>query len=73
MCCIALFLKNLGSYSTKYTNIQSECVGNLAKIKLLEARIMAYYMRDTFIIPDLVDEYVGAVEDRWGNRVVTGV
>ena len=34
--------KNLegGSESTKYTNIQSKYVGNLAKIKLLEAYII---------------------------------
>ena len=34
---------------------------------------MDYDMRDTFIIPTLVGEYDGAVEDRWGNRAVTGV
>ena len=48
------------SESTKYTDIQSEYVGNLAKIKLLEACIMAYDMRGTFIVPILVDEYVAA-------------
>ena len=53
------------SESTNFTNIQSEYVGNLSKIKLLEACIMAYEMRDTFIIPTLVDEYSGAVEDHW--------
>ena len=42
------------SKSTKSTDIKSEYVGNLAKIKLLEARIMAYDMRDPFIIPTLV-------------------
>ena len=52
------FLKNLegGSKSTKYTNIQSECVGNLAKIKLLEDCIMAFDMRYLFIISTLIDE-----------------
>ena len=30
-------------------------------------------MRDPFYIPKLVDEYAGAVEDRWVNRVTTGV
>ena len=35
-----------GFKSTKYTDIQSEYVGNLAKIKLLEVRIMAYDMSD---------------------------
>ena len=34
---------------------------------------MAYYKRNNFIIPDLVDEYIGAVEDSWGKRVATGV
>ena len=34
---------------------------------------MAYDMIDPFIIPTLVDEYAGAVKDRWGNRVETGV
>ena len=67
--------KNLeGGYkSTKYTDIQSKYVGILAKIKLLEARIMAYDMRDPFIIPALLDEYNGAVKDRWGNCVATEV
>ena len=45
-----------GEYeSTKYTNIKSEYVGKLDKIKLLEARIMAYNMRDPFVILKLVD------------------
>ena len=30
-------------------------------------------MSDPFITPTLVDEYVGAVEDRWGNCAETGV
>ena len=34
---------------------------------------MAYDMIDPFIIPALVDDYAGSVEDRWGNRVATGV
>ena len=60
------------SKSTKYTDIQSDYVGNLAKIKLLKACIMVYEIRYPFIIPTLVDRYVGAVEDHWGNRVATG-
>ena len=69
------FAKNLeGSFeSTKYTGIKSEYVGNLDKTKLLEARIMAYDMRDPFITPTLVDEYSVAVEDNWGNHAMTGV
>ena len=59
--------------STKYTDMQSEYVGNLAKIRVLEARIMAYDMRDPFIIPTLVDEYAGAAEDLWGDCEATGV
>ena len=48
--------KNSEGYtkSTKYTNIQSEYVEKLAKIKLLEARIMVNDMRDPFIILALV-------------------
>ena len=59
------FPKNLegGSKSTNFTNIQSKYVGNLAKVILSEACIMAYDMRDTFVITILVDEYAGAVED----------
>ena len=61
------------SKSTKYTNIQSKYVGKLDKIKLLEACIMAYDMRDPFIIPALLDGYIGSVKDRWGNCVATEV
>ena len=61
------------SESTNYTDIKSEYVGNLAKIKLLEACIMAYDTRDPFSIPTLEYEYSGAVEDRWVNRATTGV
>ena len=32
-------------------------------MKLLETRIMTYNIRDSFIIPTLVDEYADAVED----------
>ena len=60
------------SESTNYNDIKSEYVGNLAKIKLLDDRIMAYDMRDPFIIPTLVDEYDGAVQDFWGNHAETG-
>ena len=47
------FPKNLEreSDSTKYTDIQSEYVGKLAKIKLLDTRIMAYNMRYPFLSP----------------------
>ena len=61
------------SKSTKYTNIQSDYVGNLAKIKLLEAHIMAYDMKYSFIITTLLYEYAGAFKDRWGNRAARGV
>ena len=61
-----------GSESTKYTNIKYKYIGKLAKIKLLEAPIMAYDMRYPFIIPTLVDEYAVVVEDRWGNHTETG-
>ena len=55
------------SESTKHTDIQSEYVGNFYKNKLLEARIMYYGMMDPFIIPTLLDDYSGAVEDCWGK------
>ena len=61
------------SKSTKYTDIQSEYVGNLDIIKLLEARIMVYNMTDPFVILTLVDEYAGAVKYCWGNNAATGV
>ena len=61
------------SESTDYTNIQSEYIGNLAKTKLLEARIITYDTRYLFIVPMLVDEYSGAVKDHWGNRMAKGV
>ena len=62
-----------GSESTKYTNMQSEYGGNLTKIKLLEARIIAYDMRELFIISTMLDEYDSAVKERWGNHATTGV
>ena len=65
LCCFkALHPQELGGdpESTKYTNIQSDYVENLAKTKILEARIMAYDIRYPFIIPMLVDEYAGSVE-----------
>ena len=67
--------KNLeGVYeSTKYTDIQYEYVGNLAKNKLLEARIMAYDTRYPFVTPTLVYEYAGSVKDHWGSHAETGV
>ena len=34
---------------------------------------MAYDMRDPFIIPTLLDEYDGTVEDICGNHATTGV
>ena len=69
------FPKNLegGSKSTKYTNIQSEYVGNLEKSKMLEERTTAYEMRYQFVIPALIYVYASAVKDSWGNHVATGV
>ena len=58
---------------TKYTKIKYEYVGNLAKIKFLEVRIMAYDMIDPFIIPTLVDEYSGSIEGCWRIRAAMGV
>ena len=66
--------KNLegGSDSTNYTNIQTDYVGKSSKIKLLEARVMAYDTRDLIITPTLVDKYAGAVKEHWRRRVATG-
>ena len=33
---------------------------------------MAYNMRNPFIIPTVVDEYAGAVEDSWWKHATTG-
>ena len=60
------------SKSTKCTDIHSDYVGNLGKIKLLEAHKIAYDMRDNFIVRTLVYEYAGAVDEHWRNCVATG-
>ena len=61
-----------GSKSTKHTNIQYKYVWNLAKVKFSEDCIITYNTRGPFPIPTLVDDYFGAVADRWGNRAATG-
>ena len=61
------------SESTKYSDIQSEYVGNLTKVKLLEARVMGYDMLAPFIIPKLVDSRASTVGDRWGDPTSTGL
>jgi hypothetical protein len=58
----------------KYANLQSEYAGNLAKIKTLKRRMDAWDMISPFVIPELVDPFaLSSVEDRWGNRKLTGV
>ena len=52
------------SASTKYSDIQSKYVGNLTKIKLLEARVKGYDMMPPFIIPELIDPKTDVIEDR---------
>ena len=56
------------SESTKYADIQSEYVGNLSKIKLLESRVIAYDMMAPFVVPKLMDAYNQDVQLRWGDR-----
>jgi hypothetical protein len=49
-------------------------VGNLAKIKTLKRRMDAWDMISPFVISELVDPFaLSSVEDRWGNRKLTGV
>ena len=61
------------SESNNYTDIQYKYVEILSKIQLLEASIMAYDMKDPFIVPMVVDDYAGAVNDCWGNHAGTGI
>jgi hypothetical protein len=61
------------SEPTKYSDIQSEYVGNLANVKLLEARVMSYDMIAPFMIPKLINSEADAVKDRWGDRETTGL
>ena len=62
-----------GEASNKYANLQSEYAGNLAKIKTLKRRMDAWDMISPFVIPDFIDPYALSVEDRWGDRKLTGV
>ena len=50
------------SESESYTDIQSKYIGNLNKMKLLEAGFLAYDMMGPFIIPSLLYEYALEVE-----------
>ena len=61
--------------SNIYANLQSEYAGNLAKIKTLKWRMDAWDMISPFVIPDfiVIDPYALSVENRWGNRKLTGV
>jgi hypothetical protein len=62
-----------GEASNKYANLQSEYAGDLAKIKTLKRRMDAWDMISPFVIPGFVDPYALSVEDRWGDRKLTGV
>jgi hypothetical protein len=62
-----------GEASNIYANLQSEYAGNLAKIKTLKRRMDAWDMISPFVIPDFVDPYALSVENRWGDRKLTGV
>jgi len=58
----------------KYANLQSEYAGNLAKIKTLKRRMDAWDMISPLVIPEFVDPFaLSSVEDRWGDRKLTGV
>jgi hypothetical protein len=62
-----------GEASNKYANLQSEYAWNLAKIKTLKRLMDAWDMISPFVIPEFVDPYDLSVEDRWGDRKLTGV
>ena len=62
-----------GEASNKYANLQSKYAGNLAKIKTIKRRMDAWDMISPFVIPDFIDPYALSVENRWGNRKLTGV
>jgi len=59
--------------STKYSDIQSEYVGNLTKIKLSETRVKGYNMMSPFIIPELIDPETDVIKDCWGNQNSSGL
>jgi hypothetical protein len=62
-----------GEASNKYANLQSKYAGNLAKMKTLKRRMDAWVMISPFVIPEFVDPFALSVEDRWGDRKLTGV
>jgi hypothetical protein len=62
-----------GEASNKYANLQSKYAGTLAKIKTIKRRMDAWDMIVPFVIPDFIDPYALSVENRWGNRKLTGV
>ena len=45
------------SNSNRYTDIQSESVGKITKMKLLESRVLDNDVMATIIVQDLVDDY----------------
>jgi hypothetical protein len=54
-----------GESSNKYTSLQSNYAGNLAKIKNFKHHMDAWDMADTFVIPMLIDPDAISVEDCW--------
>ncbi len=62
-----------GEASNKYANLQSKYAGNFAKIKTLKWRMDAWDMISPFVIPEFIDPFALLVEDRWGDRKLTGV
>ena len=49
-----------------YQNTQSEYVGNLDKVKLLQMRVNKYDILEPLIIPTLLDKAATNVSARWG-------
>jgi hypothetical protein len=64
-----------GGLNKKYANLQSEYAGNLVKIKTLKWCMEAWDMINPFVISEFVDPFapLSSVEDRWGDRKLTGV
>ena len=59
------------SEAKSYTDIQSYYVVNIIKMKLLEARVLAYDTMTYFIIPEFLGDYALDVEE--GDRAATGM
>ena len=62
-----------GEAYNKYTNLQSEYAGNLAKIKSFKRHMDSWDMSDPFVIPKLKNPSALSVEDCWAERKTTGM